>query len=91
MKRGWFFAVNIIQDNQNNSSMFSNLSFIFFKSIKAYGLCSIVYDPFINMINPLDVDLITLSTALAIESIFLFLKYSDVNVPAWIEAVEDLS
>jgi len=44
--------------------MFSNLSFILFKSIKIYGICSIVYDPFISMMNSLDVDFITLSYAL---------------------------
>lgn len=70
--------------------MFSNLSFIIFKSIKIYGICSIVYDPFISLMNSIDVDYITLSYALAIESVFLLLKYSNINVPIWIEAIEDL-
>jgi len=70
--------------------MFSNLSFILFKSIKIYGICSIVYDPFISMMNSLDVDFITLSYALAIESVFLLLKCSNINFPDWIEVIEDL-
>ena len=70
--------------------MLSKLTFIVFKSIKAYGISSIFYDPIVNMINSLQVDMITLFSALAIESIFLLLKYSKVNVPEWVEAVEDL-
>lgn len=70
--------------------MFSNLSFIILKSIKAYGLCSIVYEPFISMMNSLDVDFITLTYALGIESIFFLLKYSNIDIPVWIEVIEDL-
>jgi hypothetical protein len=70
--------------------MLSKLTFIVFKSIKAYGISSILYDPLVNLINSLQIDMITLFGALSIELIFLLLKYSKVRVPEWVEAIEDL-
>jgi hypothetical protein len=70
--------------------MLSKLTFMIFKSIKAYGVSSILYDPLVSLINSLQIDTITLFSALTIELTFLLLKYSNVDVPEWIGAVEDL-
>lgn len=70
--------------------MFGKLTFILIKSIKAYGVSSILYDPFISLANSMQVDMFTLFSALAIEFTFLLIKYSKVEVPEWIEAAEDL-
>ena len=71
--------------------MLAKLSFITLKSIKAYGICSIIYEPIINVMQASDIDMLALMSALSVETAFFLLKRSQVNVPEWLEALEDLS
>jgi hypothetical protein len=70
--------------------MLTNLSLIFFKVIKAYGVSSMFYDTFISMFNAIEIDLSILLYFIAIEGVFILLKSADIKIPVWVEAVEGL-
>jgi hypothetical protein len=70
--------------------MLTKLSLIFFKVIKAFSVISMFYDTFISMFNATEIDLSVLFYFIAIDGIFVFLKFAHIKIPVWVEAVEGL-
>jgi hypothetical protein len=48
------------------------------------------YDTFISMFNAMEIDLSVLFYFIAIDGIFVFLKFAHIKIPVWVEAVEGL-
>ena len=70
--------------------MFTSISPIVFRTVKIYGLSSIAYETLISVLSEMGIDLVTLSYTLAVEGLFLLLKSSQIEVPLWVEALQDL-
>lgn len=70
--------------------MFHHASPILFKVIKVYGVSTILYDSLCGMLQTVEVDSVTLSYSLAVEGLFFLMKAAQVEIPAWIEAVQDV-
>ena len=71
--------------------MFRLASPILFKAIKVYGVGSILYESLIGVLQAMEVDSVALSYALAVEGIFFLMKSAQIEVPVWIEAIQDLT
>lgn len=71
--------------------MFRLASPILLKAIKVYGVSSILYETLLGMLQTIDVDLVALTYALAVEGLFIFMKSAQIEVPAWVEAIQDLT
>lgn len=70
--------------------MFHQASPILFKVIKVYGVSTILYDALFGMLQAVEVDSVTLTYSLAVEGLFFLMKTAQVEIPAWIEAVQDI-
>lgn len=70
--------------------MFGKLSLIVFKSIKIYSVGYIFYDTLIGAFTEMGIDVTTLTYTIAIEMFFIFLKSSQIEVPLWMEAAQDI-
>jgi hypothetical protein len=70
--------------------MSANLSFILFKAIKVYSLGFIFYDLLLSTFMAMEIDMVTLVYTLSIEGIFVLLKAVQIEIPLWIEAIQDL-
>ncbi len=70
--------------------MFSNVSPILFTVLKIYGISSILYDSLSVLLQNVDVDSVTLTYSLAVEGIFFLMKWAQVEIPVWVEAVQDI-
>ena len=70
--------------------MLSQVSPILFKVIKVYGVTSILYDSLVGMLQAMEIDSVTLTYSLAVEGLFILLKTAQIEVPAWVEAVQDI-
>jgi hypothetical protein len=70
--------------------MLTQASPILFKAIKVYGLGTIFFESIFSVFNTMEIDLATLTYTLAIEGVFMLLKTLHVQVPMWVEALQDL-
>jgi len=70
--------------------MFRLASPILFKAIKVYGISSILYDSLIGMLQAMEIDSLALTYALAVEGMFFLMKSAHIEVPVWVEAIQDL-
>jgi len=70
--------------------MLSQVSPILFKVIKVYGVTSILYDSLVGMLQAMEIDSVTLTYSLAVEGLFILLKTAQIEVPAWVEAIQDI-
>jgi hypothetical protein len=70
--------------------MLTQASPILFKAIKVDGLGTIFFESIFSVFNTMEIDLATLTYTLAIEGVFMLLKTLHVQVPMWVEALQDL-
>lgn len=70
--------------------MSAKLSFIIFKALKVYSLGFIFYDLLISTFMSMEMDLVALTYTFAIEGFFVFLKSAQIEIPLWVEAIQDL-
>ncbi|WP_445384917.1 hypothetical protein ACT6NV_13240 [Robiginitalea sp. IMCC44478] len=70
--------------------MSANLSLILFKVIKVYSLGFIFYDLLLSTFMAMEIDMVTLVYTLSIEGFFVLLKAVQIEIPLWIEAIQDL-
>ena len=70
--------------------MSANLSLILFKVIKVYSLGFIFYDLLLSTFMSMEIDMVTLVYTLSIEGFFVLLKAIQIEIPLWIEAIQDL-
>jgi len=85
------YLVIWVQSNQNEQvAMLSQVSPILFKVIKVYGVTSILYDSLVGMLQAMEIDSVTLTYSLAVEGLFILLKTAQIEVPAWVEAIQDI-
>ncbi|WP_445382067.1 hypothetical protein [Robiginitalea sp. IMCC43444] len=70
--------------------MSANLSLILFKAIKVYSLGFIFYDLLLSTFMTMEIDMVTLVYTLSIEGFFVLLKAVQIEIPLWIEAIQDL-
>ncbi|MGB5228365.1 hypothetical protein [Eudoraea sp.] len=67
-----------------------NLSILFItKAIKVFGITSAVYDIYFSLFSVMEINLTLLTYTLAIETLFVYLKSSNLEIPIWLEAMED--
>ncbi len=70
--------------------MFSKVGLIFFKAIKIYGISCIFFETYMNMFSSMEVDFSTLAYTFGIEGFFIFMKSAQVEIPMWVEAIQDV-
>jgi len=70
--------------------MFRLTSTILFKAIKVYGISSILYDSLLGILQAAEVNSTALTFALTVEGLFILMKSAQIEVPAWVEAVQDI-
>jgi hypothetical protein len=61
------------------------------KAIKVFGFTSALYDVYFSLFNTMGINFTLLFYTLAIETLFIYLKSSSIQVPIWLEAMEDFS
>jgi hypothetical protein len=71
--------------------MFRLASPILFKALKVYGLGSILYDSLIGVLQVVEIDSVALTYSLAVEGMFFLMKSAHIEVPVWVEAIQDLT
>ena len=71
--------------------MFHLSILIITKAIKVFGITSAVYDVYFSLFNTMGINLTLLFYTLAIETLFIYLKSSSIEIPLWLEAMEDFS
>jgi hypothetical protein len=59
------------------------------KAIKVFGITSAVYDVYFSLFNATEINISLLFYTLAIETLFIYLKSSPIEIPTWLEAMED--
>jgi hypothetical protein len=69
--------------------MFQLSIILFTKAIKLFGVTSAVYDIYTSLFGSMEINLSLLVYTLAIEALFIFLKYTPIKVPVWVKALED--
>lgn len=69
--------------------MFHLSILIITKAIKVFGITSVVYDIYFSLFNEIGINLTLFIYTLLIESLFLYLKSSQIEFPIWLEALED--
>jgi hypothetical protein len=69
--------------------MFHLSIILFTKAIKLFGITSAAYDIYTSLFGAMEVNLSLLVYTLAIETLFIYLKYTPIKVPVWVEALED--
>lgn len=70
--------------------MLRQVSPILFKVIKVYGVSTILYESLVGMLQAMEIDPVTLTYSLAVEGLFILLKTAQIEVPAWVEALQDI-
>lgn len=70
--------------------MLRQFSPILFKVIKVYGVSTILYESLVGMLQAMEIDPVTLTYSLAVEGLFILLKTAQIEVPAWVEALQDI-
>ena len=64
--------------------------FFITKIVKVFGVTSAVYDIYFSLFGVPEINLTLLTSTLAIEILFVYLKSMHFNVPVWVEVLEDL-
>jgi len=59
------------------------------KAIKVFGITSAVYDVYFSLFNAAEINLSLLAYTLAVETLFIYLKSTPIEIPVWMEAMED--
>jgi hypothetical protein len=54
-----------------------------------FGITSAVYDVYFSLFNATEINISLLFYTLAIETLFIYLKSSPIEIPTWLEAMED--
>ena len=70
--------------------MFSKLSLIFFKAIKIYGISCIFFETYMGLFSAMEIDYTTMTYTFGIEGFFIFMKSSQIEIPLWVEAIQDI-
>lgn len=71
--------------------MFYQSILIITKAIKVFGITSALYDIYFSLFNVIGININLLIYTLAVEALFLYLKSSHIDIPIWLEAIEDFS
>ena len=71
--------------------MFNLSILIITKALKVIGITSAVYDVYFSLFNEMGINLTLFLYTLLVEALFLYLKSSQIELPIWLEAVEDFS
>ena len=69
--------------------MFYQSILIITKAIKVLGITSALYDIYFSLFNVIGINITLLIYTLAVEALFLYLKSSQIDIPIWLEAIED--
>ncbi|MGB5665886.1 MAG: hypothetical protein WBM53_03475 [Maribacter sp.] len=60
------------------------------KAIKMIGITSAIYDIYFSLFNEMGINLTLLVYTLTVETLFVYLKSAQIEVPILLEALEDL-
>ena len=69
--------------------MFNFAILIFTKAIKMFGISAAVYDIYFSLFSAMEINFTLLIYTLVIESFFVYMKNTHIEIPLWLEAIED--
>jgi len=86
----WFSCRLLLKENSKIKPMYHLSIIIITKAIKVFGITSAVYDVYTSLFSNMEINLSLLFYTLAIETFFIYMKSSPIEIPSWLETMEDL-